>query len=359
MPRLLLIAVLAPLYVAFAVWLVWQEGVSYRRSLREEREKVLALEAPPPKVEEKAPEHDPVPRPPEPPAPDARVAEAAKAQPPEPVKPAEEPTKAAEPPPVAVAEPAPPVPPPLKEPPRPEPKPAPPAKIVETLNLSPEEERELGREVHERVLAGHKALDSGPWLRRVTEAARPLIAACSRRDVEYQFTVLDSDDVNAFSHLGGYIYVSRGLFDLIAGDEELLFVLGHEIAHVDLKHGRKPLDQQRGELERLGVGTAQAVCHEIAAGYPEAEEYAADLWALRQLIRLGHSRRECLSFLRKFVGYSENHGFENGRKPPRTGLAADVQEVENHFRTQPAAWARLDRLKGAFDSVSARPASPR
>ena len=42
--------------------------------------------------------------------------------------------------------------------------------------------------------------------------------------------------VNAFSTPGGYIYVSRGLFDLIGEDEDyaLRFAVGHEIAHVDL-----------------------------------------------------------------------------------------------------------------------------
>ena len=38
-----------------------------------------------------------------------------------------------------------------------------------------------------------------------------MVLSCDRQTIPYQFTILDSDMVNAFAIPGGYIYVTRGL----------------------------------------------------------------------------------------------------------------------------------------------------
>ncbi len=73
---------------------------------------------------------------------------------------------------------------------------------------------------------------------RCRRPPKPFLKTCEHKDVHYTFTVLESDAVCAFSHPGGYVYVCRGLFNLIGEDEDyaLEFAVGHEIAHVDLQH---------------------------------------------------------------------------------------------------------------------------
>lgn len=63
---------------------------------------------------------------------------------------------------------------------------------------------------------------SGPWLERVHAGTKALLARRSRKGINYTFTILDSEAVNAFSHPGGYVYLSRGFFSFIGEDEDVL-----------------------------------------------------------------------------------------------------------------------------------------
>ncbi len=61
-------------------------------------------------------------------------------------------------------------------------------------------------------------------------------AHSSRTDVEYHFTVLHSDVVNAFAAPGGFIYVTTGLLAMADDEAEVACVLSHEIGHVIGRH---------------------------------------------------------------------------------------------------------------------------
>lgn len=70
------------------------------------------------------------------------------------------------------------------------------------------------------------------------------IAAFSKRsDLDYQFKVLNSSQINAFTIGGGKVYVYRGLLDQMDNESELAGVLGHEIGHNVGKHTVKQLSK--------------------------------------------------------------------------------------------------------------------
>ena len=112
--------------------------------------------------------------------------------------------------------------------------------------------------------------------------------------------------VNAFSHPGGYVYITRGLLEWISEDEDpaLQFVLAHEIFHVDRKHAFQCL--QDPGVKELPYGTLQLFYPFIfpRGYYPETMDFDADAWVLLQLQRLQCTRRECMSFIRKLKGYA-------------------------------------------------------
>jgi Zn-dependent protease with chaperone function len=51
----------------------------------------------------------------------------------------------------------------------------------------------------------------------------------------------DSDVVNAFASLNGLIVINQGLLDFVESENELAFILAHEIAHVKERHPIKSL----------------------------------------------------------------------------------------------------------------------
>lgn len=67
--------------------------------------------------------------------------------------------------------------------------------------------------------------------------------APSRR---FYFGILDEPELTAYSLPGGHVFVTRGLLEQLTSESELAFVLGHEIAHVDLEHGLFALKAGRG-----------------------------------------------------------------------------------------------------------------
>jgi Zn-dependent protease with chaperone function len=213
--------------------------------------------------------------------------------------------------------------------------------------LSTDEEKQLGADLHEMVLHFNRRYGKAEAQERVEKAALPLTRFATRNDINYNFYVLDSSAVNAFSLPGGYIYVSRGLLDWISDDEDyaLQFVLAHEIFHVDHKHALKCLEDPG--LKQLSLGTLQLFyLFIIPRGYlPEQLDFDADSWALRQLRKLQCTTRECMTFLRKLKGYAEKDGWELERSKalPRSGNREAL--FDNHFRAHPATYQRLAKLE--------------
>ncbi len=76
-------------------------------------------------------------------------------------------------------------------------------------------------------------------------------------DNPYQFraAVLNGDDPNAFAFPGGWIVVSRGLLEQTDSENELAFVVGHEIGHF----------KNRDHLRGLGRGVALAIAMSVIA----------------------------------------------------------------------------------------------
>lgn len=75
-----------------------------------------------------------------------------------------------------------------------------------------------------------------------------------RTEFVWDVTILEGDDVlNAFATPGGYIYVYTGLIKFLENSDDLAGVLGHEIAHADLRHTSRNLQKSYGVQILLSV----------------------------------------------------------------------------------------------------------
>jgi leucine dehydrogenase len=61
----------------------------------------------------------------------------------------------------------------------------------------------------------------------------------------WRFGVIESNAINAFAMPGGYILVSTGLLKNLENEDELAFILAHEIAHVSRRHHYQVILRQR------------------------------------------------------------------------------------------------------------------
>jgi len=151
------------------------------------------------------------------------------------------------------------------------------------------------------LLVESEWIDSDPVLQSyVDDIAQEINAGLDNNwdaDFELRVYVIESDLINAFATLGGYIFVFDGLLDAVDDENSLAMVLGHEVAHV---HHRDPLlGTGRGMLIQLAISalsgngmdpTAANVSSEvILMSYSREQELAADELALQLLHdRYGH-----------------------------------------------------------------------
>jgi hypothetical protein len=227
----------------------------------------------------------------------------------------------------------------------------PPFVMRDLAKLPTDEEAKLGAILHDVIVAYHGEDANSSFPPLVMDAITPLLDMRERKDVEIRITVLDSNELFAFSHLGGYIYMSRGLFTLAATPEEYRFVAGRELAHIDLRHGQAEVDAAMKLSTVAGVGTLQYLYHQVAKGYSPDKEFAADEWIVERMTKLENTKKECLAFLRKFVNYSKENGFQNGIERPLTGLNDSKQDIEHAYLGRPPAYERLKRLTERLKGV--------
>src|SRR3546814_1683092 len=84
-----------------------------------------------------------------------------------------------------------------------------------------------------------------------------LASQTTRPELPWSFGVIDSPEVNAFAVPGGYVLVTRGLYELLADDAEVAAVLGHEIGHV-VQRDHYRSEEHTSELQSL-MRTSYAV----------------------------------------------------------------------------------------------------
>jgi predicted Zn-dependent protease len=127
-------------------------------------------------------------------------------------------------------------------------------KIVKGVaGIGPVEERKIGEAVAVELIGRYGGLvRDEDTMRRVNLIGRSLALYSDRPDLEWQFAVLDSDTLNAFSSPGGLVFITRGLYELAGSDDVLAGILGHEIAHITNKNALKIV--QRGDLVAGGKG---------------------------------------------------------------------------------------------------------
>lgn len=167
-----------------------------------------------------------------------------------------------------------------------------------------EEERLIGGSVATEIIAAHGGLvQDEAVLRRVNLIGKSLAHYSSRPALAWRFGVLDSESINAFSAPSGYVFLTRGLYELVGdSDDALAAVLAHEIAHITQRHALKIV--ARGEflsgataiasdrssdvrqvqqgLRQFDLGVEQVVRTLFEKGFDPQTEYAADA-AGRQL----------------------------------------------------------------------------
>jgi len=164
------------------------------------------------------------------------------------------------------------------------------------------------------------------------------MAAQSGANYKWHFGVIKSDAINAFAMPGGYVLLSSGLLKSLESEDELAFILAHEVAHVTRRHHYQVVQRQRlADQAAKGLQSvtqdsdtgklAQASGQIYARGLDKSAEFESDRLGVEIMTRAGYDPVAAINVLEKLQRFKGND--------PRAELL---------FSTHPSPAERLDML---------------
>lgn len=127
---------------------------------------------------------------------------------------------------------------------------------TQLVDMSRDQEMALGLQSYREILSRERVVRSGEVVDTVEDIGRRLAAAAREHDpgFEWEFTVIDSEQPNAFALPGGKVAVYTGLMPVAENIDGMAVVMGHEIAHAIARHGAERMAHQK--LVQLGTMAA-------------------------------------------------------------------------------------------------------
>jgi predicted Zn-dependent protease len=183
-----------------------------------------------------------------------------------------------------------------------------------TAPLTIEEERQLGAEVEKQARQKFQFLRDEVVVGYVAGLGSELLRVMGPQPLEYDFYVIEDDELNAFAVPGGTVFIHTGLILKARNVSELIGVMGHEVGHVYHRHVAENYRRQRNtsiaqQIGVLGVGVlaggAAAQAANLLTGlgamayinqFGRDAEREADAFAVEILPKAGYDPGGLVSF---------------------------------------------------------------
>lgn len=223
-------------------------------------------------------------------------------------------------------------------------------------NLDEKWERQVGQQMYapmRQSQGGDYILD--PELTEYVEAVGARLAAQAKRDLPYEFHILNDSSPNAWALPSGKIVINRGLLTELNSEAELAAVLGHEIVHADAAHGAR--QQSKGMLTQVGMmvamiyGSSQAKSEMgqqvamivpqlgaqlISTKYGRDAERESDLYGMRYMSAAGYNPQGAVELQETFVDLSKDRNSD---------------WLSGLFASHPASQERVDNNRATLKTL--------
>jgi predicted Zn-dependent protease len=231
------------------------------------------------------------------------------------------------------------------------------------LFLSKDQEKQMGAEAAPQMTQQFGGAVPNQQLQDYVSRVGHKLAAQTEQDFPsfpWEFTLVNSDVINAFALPGGKIFITRGLAALLTNEAELAGVLGHECGHVTARHANQQISQS--QLLGLGVGAVEAGVGLAGQGstisqvgqygipalklgsnvfllrYGRKDESQADELGMRYMSRAGYNpkaQREVMEVLQKAT---ESAGREPEWLSTHPYPETRIQQIDTLLGTQYKDW---------------------
>jgi len=219
--------------------------------------------------------------------------------------------------------------------------------VTAVAGVSEQEEQTMGREIAGRMLGAAPLVNDAALQAYVNRVGRWIAVQGERPDLPWRFAVIDTASINAFAAPGGYVMLTRGLYEILDNEAQLAGVLAHEIAHVVRRHHVTVMQKSaalsagaqlaqrdnRSALVNNMIGTGAEV---FARGLDKSAEYEADAIGVVLAARAGYNPFGLVDVLHKLAARGAGDG-----------------SLALLFKTHPLPGERLEQLGAALTPVLA------
>jgi predicted Zn-dependent protease len=184
--------------------------------------------------------------------------------------------------------------------------------------VPPEAEAELGRQAFRQIMSETPVAADQGLHEYVTRVGERIVRASNSPYPDWQFVVFDSEQANAFALPGGRVGVFTGMLQVAADEAHLATVLGHEVGHVNARHGAERMVTEQfitlglrlvaallafGDVQippdllvALGASAAELG---IVRPFSRAQELEADALGLDYMAQAGYEPAAAIAFWRR------------------------------------------------------------
>jgi hypothetical protein len=169
----------------------------------------------------------------------------------------------------------------------------------------------LGRQAAMQVDQQMPMVNDPVVQRWADQFGRQLASYTTMPNLPWQFRVTNSAQVNAFALPGGFVYINRGLIEKTDRESELAGVIGHEMAHVTLRHGTNQLSKAMLAQAPLAVlggmgGGGWAMSQVGGLGlsmaflkFSRTDETQADIVGTQTMVKAGYDPQGMVTIFQK------------------------------------------------------------
>jgi predicted Zn-dependent protease len=205
--------------------------------------------------------------------------------------------------------------------------------LLEVTALSDEEENSIGIELEKQILNDSRVVRERNF--NLKKIFNDIMRYVDRTNLNYGYKVVETDEVNAYAIAGGRMFFNTGILEFLETEDEIAFVMAHEIAHNELRHCIKrvqyaaiasSIDPSFGEIVQLSYG----IYSMPFTKYDELEADELGVWLMK---KAGYDKQGAVDFFLKLEELEKEYGI-------------DERDALNDFiSSHPTARDRGERVK--------------
>jgi len=153
--------------------------------------------------------------------------------------------------------------------------------------LTISEEKKYGKEVFAEV-ARSATINNDPYISIYAQEIKSRLEDIAGMPFPVVLTIIESNTVDAFATVGGYVFITTGLIGECDREEELAGVMAHEFAHIKKRHIAKRLEKQKF----INIGMLATLVAGMLVGDQAGSAVATAGSASAQALSLKYSRED-------------------------------------------------------------------